>query len=330
MHEKEILENFQEPLILIDKKGKILYSNPAFDSYLYSYFSNINIKTLINEILSLKYLKEGISVKNYIANLGDFSFLIDVYLFEENTYIILIKDITRLLKIEEEIKKEGTLTTVSKFLTELFHDMKGPITGIKAATQFLKENPEEIEVLDDILYEVKRIEDFINQLSFLSKPIQLNIKYENIHKLIDEIIKKYQRIYKEIKFERVYDPSLPDIPIDKEKISSVIENIIKNSIDAVNQKGKITMYTGLSKDPIFSTKMDKIFIRIQDSGKGVPPEIVDKIFLPFFSTKNFGSGIGLANAYNIVKNHKGILRYIGNSTFEIVLPIRMEIESDSL
>ncbi len=75
--------------------------------------------------------------------------------------------------------------------------------------------------------------------------------------------------------------------------------------------------------------MNKVSIKIQDSGKGIPKELVDKIFLPYFTTKQFGSGIGLANAYNIVKNHKGVLRYIGNSTFEIVLPIRMEVESNN-
>jgi two-component system nitrogen regulation sensor histidine kinase GlnL len=327
MYEREILENFQEPVIVIDKDGNIVYSNPAFDNY--NYFSSLDMESLLNEILSLKYLKEGISVKNYIVKLEGFSFLVDVYPLEENLYTILIKDISRLVRLEEELKKEGTLSTISKFLVELFHDIKGPITGIKAASQFLKQNPEELEVLDDILYEVKRIEDFINGLSSLAKPIRLNLEYENIHKVIDKILKKYKIIYEDIKFERIYDPSLPDIPIDKEKISTVIENLIKNGIDAINQKGKIVIYTGLSNDPIFSPKMNKVSIKIQDSGKGIPKELVDKIFLPYFTTKQFGSGIGLANAYNIVKNHKGVLRYIGNSTFEIVLPIRMEIESNN-
>ncbi len=206
MYEREILENFQEPVIVIDKDGNIVYSNPAFDNY--NYFSSLDMESLLNEILSLKYLKEGISVKNYIVNLEGFSFLVDVYPLEENLYTILIKDISRLVRLEEELKKEGTLSTISKFLVELFHDIKGPITGIKAASQFLKQNPEELEVLDDILYEVKRIEDFINGLSSLAKPIRLNLEYENIHKVIDKILKKYKIIYEDIKFERIYDPSL--------------------------------------------------------------------------------------------------------------------------
>lgn len=328
MHEKEILDNFQEPIVVIDKDKNIVYSNSAFDSYI-SYFSKNDIINLLKEILSIKYLEEGLSVKNYLITLNNSYLLVDVYPFED-MYIILLKDITRLVKLEEELKKEGTLTAVSKFLIQLFHDIKGPITGIKAATEYLKENPDELDLLDDIIYEINKIQDYINQLSSLSKPLKLNLSYQNIHKLIDKVVKKYEKVYKNVKFIKLYDPSLPEIYIDKEKMTSVIENLVKNAIEAIDQKGEITIQTGISFDPVFSPRMNKVSIKIKDSGKGVPQEIVDKIFLPHFTTKESGSGVGLANAYNIVKSHKGILRYIGNATFEILLPIRNEIESNNI
>ena len=328
MYEKEILDNFQEPIILINKEGNILYSNPAFDSYISS-FSKNDLVNLLKEVLSIRYLEEGLSVKNYLININDSYLSVDIYPFKD-MYIILLKDFTRLIKLEEELKKEGTLSAISKFLIQLFHDIKGPITGIKAAVEFLKENPDEIDLLDDIMYEVNRIQDYINQLSSLSKPLKLNLSYQNIHKLIDEVVKKYESFYKNIKFVKLYDPSLPEIPVDKEKIISVIENLIKNAIDAINQKGEITLQTGISFDPVFSPRMNKVSIKIKDSGKGVPQDLVDKIFLPHFTTKESGSGIGLANAYNVVKYHKGVLRYIGDSTFEILLPIRIEIESNNI
>ncbi|MFN3787853.1 MAG: histidine kinase dimerization/phospho-acceptor domain-containing protein [Sulfurihydrogenibium azorense] len=207
MHEKEILDNFQEPIVVIDKDKNIVYSNSAFDSYI-SYFSKNDIINLLKEILSIKYLEEGLSVKNYLITLNNSYLLVDVYPFED-MYIILLKDITRLVKLEEELKKEGTLTAVSKFLIELFHDIKGPITGIKAATEYLKENPDELDLLDDIIYEINKIQDYINQLSSLSKPLKLNLSYQNIHKLIDKVVKKYEKVYKNVKFIKLYDPSLP-------------------------------------------------------------------------------------------------------------------------
>jgi len=102
----------------------------------------------------------------------------------------------------------------------------------------------------------------------------------------------------------------------------VLINIIRNGIEAVEGKGKITVYTGISWDKVYSPKGNKIFIRIKDSGKGVPEEIIDKLFVPFTSTKKGGMGIGLSSSYKIVKEHGGVLRYIGDATFEILLPYK--------
>jgi two-component system nitrogen regulation sensor histidine kinase GlnL len=233
----------------------------------------------------------------------------------------LLRDITRFYKLEEESKREGTLYAFSKMLSELFHDMKGPITGIKAAAQYLKDNPRETELLDDILYEIKRIEEFINQIAYLNKPEKLNLSKENIHKLIDNVIAKFSKIYSEAEFVRKYDPSLPEIKIDKNQILNVIENLIKNALEAINFEGKVEVETGISFDEIYSPKRNKISIKIKDSGPGIPEDMLDKLFIPFYTTKEFGTGVGLARSYKIVKQHKGILRYIGNSTFEIILPI---------
>jgi len=247
--------------------------------------------------------------------------LIDIFPYENDKVILLLRDITRFYKLEEESKREGTLYAFSKMLSELFHDMKGPITGIKAAAQYLKDNPGETELLDDILYEIKRIEEFINQIAYLNKPEKLNLLKENIHKLIDNVIAKFSKIYPEVEFVRKYDPSLPEIKIDKNQMLSVIENLIKNALEAINFEGKVEVETGISFDEIYSPKRNKIFIKIKDSGSGIPEDMLDKLFIPFYTTKEFGTGVGLARSYKIVKQHKGILRYIGNSTFEIILPI---------
>jgi two-component system nitrogen regulation sensor histidine kinase GlnL len=247
--------------------------------------------------------------------------LIDIFPYENDKVILLLRDITRFYKLEEESKREGTLYAFSKMLSELFHDMKGPITGIKAAAQYLKDNPGETELLDDILYEIKRIEEFINQIAYLNKPEKLNLSKENIHKLIDNVIAKFSKIYPEVEFVRKYDPSLPEIKIDKNQILNVIENLIKNALEAINFEGKVEVETGISFDEIYSPKRNKISIKIKDSGQGIPKDMLDKLFIPFYTTKEFGTGVGLARSYKIVKQHKGILRYIGNSTFEIILPI---------
>ncbi|ACD66777.1 MAG TPA: two-component sensor histidine kinase [Sulfurihydrogenibium sp.] len=319
MFEKEILESILEPITVLDFSGKILYSNQEFENYRSILGRRLN--KLLSDIINLKYVKEGIPVKNLYKEIDEYKFLIDIFPYENDKVILLLRDITRFYKLEEESKREGTLYAFSKMLSELFHDMKGPVTGIKAATQYLKDNPGETELLDDILYEIKRIEEFINQIAYLNKPEKLNLSKENIHKLIDNVIAKFSKIYPRVEFVRTYDPSLPDIKIDKNQMLNVIENLIKNAIEAINFEGKVEVETGISFDEIYSPKRNKIFIKIKDSGQGIPEDMLDKLFIPFYTTKEFGTGVGLARSYKIVKQHKGILRYIGNSTFEIILPI---------
>jgi two-component system nitrogen regulation sensor histidine kinase GlnL len=319
MFEKEILESILEPITVLDFSGKILYSNQEFENYRSILGRRLN--KLLLDIINLKYVKEGIPVKNLYKEIDEYKFLIDIFPYENDKVILLLRDITRFYKLEEESKREGTLYAFSKMLSELFHDMKGPITGIKAAAQYLKDNPGETELLDDILHEIKRIEEFINQIAYLNKPERLNLSKENIHKLLDNVIAKFSKIYPQVEFVRKYDPSLPEIKIDKNQILNVIENLIKNALEAINFEGKVEVETGISFDEIYSPKRNKISIKIKDSGQGIPEDMLDKLFIPFYTTKEFGTGVGLARSYKIVKQHKGILRYIGNSTFEIILPI---------
>ena len=319
MSEKEILESILEPITVLDFSGKVLYSNQEFENYKSILGKKLN--KLLSDIANLKYVKDGIPVKNLYKEIEEYKFLIDIFPYENDKVILLLRDITRFYKLEEESKREGTLYALSKMLSELFHDMKGPITGIKAAAQYLKDNPEETELLDDILYEIKRIEEFINQIAYLNKPEKLNLSIENIHKLTDSVIAKFSKIYPDVEFVRTYDPSLPDIKIDKNQMLTVIENLVKNAVEAINFKGKVEVETGISYDEIYSPKRNRVSIKIKDSGKGVPEDMVDKLFIPFYTTKEFGTGVGLARSYKIVKQHNGILRYIGSSTFEIILPI---------
>jgi Signal transduction histidine kinase, nitrogen specific len=173
MFEKEILESILEPITVLDYSGRILYSNQEFENYRSILGRKLN--KLLSDIINLKYVKEGIPVKNLYKEIDGYKFLIDIFPYENDKVILLLRDITRFYNLEEESKREGTLYAFSKMFSELFHDMKGSITGIKAAVQYLKDNPEDKELLDDILYEIKRIEEFINQIAYLNKPEKLNL-----------------------------------------------------------------------------------------------------------------------------------------------------------
>ncbi|WP_457640268.1 two-component system sensor histidine kinase NtrB [Persephonella sp.] len=317
---EKIIESIEDPVVVLDRNGNILYMNQA-GYILQSQLGTKNFKDLTTYPLQLEFVKKGMSVKGIFKEINNSRFLIDAFPYEKEGTTLLIRDITRFIELEELSKKEGLIITVSKLLSAIFHDMKGPVGGIKGAAQLLKEDIQDKELVDDILYETNRLENMINEITMVAKPIKLSKKMVNIHLVIDEAIKTLSRQFPDVTVERIYDPSIPDLHIDPDYMHRVLVNIIRNGMEAVEGKGKLTISTGISWDNIYSPKGNKVYIRIKDSGKGVPEEMVDKLFIPFVSTKKKGMGIGLSSSYKIVKEHGGVLRYIGNSTFEILLPI---------
>ncbi len=317
---EKVLEGIEDPLFVISSSKEILYENSAAKE-LKSAIGSENFKKIVEKTFLPQVFEQNIFVKGIFVEIEEYKFMIDVFPYQNEGLTVLIRDITRFLELEELSKKEGFIFTLTKLLADIFHDLKGPIGGIKGAAQLLKEDPEDTELIEDIMYEVKRMESIISEITFITKPTKLNKTLTNIHELIDRVIKTFKNTYPEITFVRDYDPSIPEVPVDREYMQKVLVNIIKNGIEAINSKGTISISTGISWDRIYSPKGKKFFIRIKDSGKGVPKDMLDKLFLPFNSTKKSGMGVGLSSSYKIVKEHGGVLRYIGNATFEILLPI---------
>lgn len=317
---QEILDSITYGLAVVDKRGKIVYKNQEVEN-LISCIGNQKFMEIVDDVLNTKYIKEGLGIKGLHKSFDDYHFQIDCYNYHD-LVVMFIEDISRLVKLEEENLREGKISSFSKLIAELFHDMKGPISGLKAAAQYLKENPSEIDLIDEMLSDIERMEKFLIDIASLTRPINISLRKENIHKLLEKVIHRFIIKYPDLKIIRNYDPSIPELNIDDSYMQTVLENIIQNAVDAAGKDSNIWIETGISFDPVYSPRMDKVSIKIKDSGNGIPEEIIDKIFIPFFSTKEKGTGVGLANAFKIVKQHGGVLRYIGNSTFEILLPIR--------
>lgn len=103
--------------------------------------------------------------------------MIDAFPYGDDGVTLLIRDITRFIELEEKNKKEGWIVTISRLISNIFHDMKGPIGGIKGSAQLLKEDPSDQELIEDILYEVKRLESMINDVTLITK--LLNYRRKN-------------------------------------------------------------------------------------------------------------------------------------------------------
>ncbi|MCP2619565.1 ATP-binding protein, partial [Candidatus Aminicenantes bacterium AC-335-K20] len=150
---------------------------------------------------------------------------------------------------------------------------------------------------------------------------RLNLDEFSLPSIIEESIKLISNELKgkKITIEKSFESNLPTIIVDADKLRQVFTNLLMNSIEAIERKGKIKIIAGAK-----NRKFVKIII--SDTGCGIPSEILPEIFEPFFTTKSSGTGLGLANAKKIIEQHKGSIQVFSErgkgTTFEIIIPRR--------
>ena len=125
--------------------------------------------------------------------------------------------------------------------------------------------------------------------------------------------------------ELVEEPSPPmQIKVDAPQIKQVLINLVQNAADAIGRNGKITLRARPDRKRLASVETDVVVLEVEDTGKGIPPEVQKRLFDPFFTTKDSGTGLGLPIASGIVQKHGGALQYQTQvnygTTFGIVLP----------
>jgi two-component system, NtrC family, sensor kinase len=170
-----------------------------------------------------------------------------------------------------------------------------------------------------IISEASRAKEIVQGLLSFARETKLRESEMNVNDLLEDVLALItnQSLFYNIKIEKSFYQDISAINADETKLKQVFLNIILNAAQAMEGNGKL----------IISTTTDKrqIKIRIQDTGPGIPPENMDKLFSPFFTTKEKGTGLGLAISYGIIERHKGkidVYSELGKgSTFTIILPL---------
>ncbi len=231
-----------------------------------------------------------------------------------------------LLAYQKQIVQSAKLATMGEMTSEISHEIQNRISGISLWLQHLDAEIEKDDPRKEYLDEMKLgLNSFMQMLTdlkgYYKKPV-LHISDVNINLLIDDaLLFVGEKIkMKNIKIESSLQMTLPDIKGDKEKLKSVILNLLLNAIDSVDNKGKIKIKT----DTSIQREKEQVILKISDNGKGIKEKDLSKIFYPFYSTKSSGSGLGLAISSNILSAHKGRIEVeskVGEgTTFTILLP----------
>lgn len=237
--------------------------------------------------------------------------------------VVIIEDITEIRKIKQQMQRNDKLAAVGELATGIAHEIRNPLAIIKMIEQTmrseLKDNQDAIHELEVIDEEVERANKVIQSLMEFGKPNKNEKNIYSINEIIEDvliIVNKYTSQYQtEILFNKT---DVPRAELDKEQLKQAFVNLIFNSVDAMPMGGNLYIATEYVPD-----KWIKVVF--QDNGEGIADENLDKIFSPFFTTKDEGTGLGLSIVHRIIEDHQGIIKVnsiVGEGTyFEMLFPI---------
>lgn len=221
------------------------------------------------------------------------------------------------------------LLTMGNLIAEISHDLKKPLTNIKSSLQILREKrlPEEKqkELLSSAEQEVMRLTDLIKELLSFSKPESYQPERKSIVPVLDKAIKLVEPdlSLKKIELKKEYSPGLPSVLLNEKNILEAFLNILINAMESMPKGGKLTVAGTIQRLP----DQEKEFLQVsfQDTGPGIPRQNQARIFERYFTTKEGGTGLGLAVVDRVVKAHNGLVkvesRLNQGTTFKVFLPL---------
>lgn len=242
-----------------------------------------------------------------------------------------IKERDRRLKeyAEKEIKKSKRLAMIGQLAAGVAHEINNPLGSILIYSNLLledlKENDPRKENLKKIVNQATRCKEIVKGLLDFARQSEPEMNLSNVNKIINEVLSlvENQATFQNIEIKKNLSDDIPDIMLDKTQIQQVFMNIILNASEAMNGEGKLEIETYMEND-------EYVVMKFSDTGCGISKEYIDKLFEPFFSTKEkgHGTGLGLAISYGIIKKHNGEIKVdseVGKgSTFTIKLPVKTE------
>ncbi len=239
-------------------------------------------------------------------------------------YIRLIHDVTEIKKMEEQMSNSEKLASIGRLAAGIAHEIGNPLTSVFSFVQILLEMEQDEfkkDSLQTIYFHINRISETLKQLSGFSKMPTAEPRECQINEIIEASINliQYDKRARDIIINKELSPSLPSAVVDANQLSQVFVNLILNAIDSMSAGGSLTLRS-------YATN-HAVIIQFEDTGIGIPKDRQLKIFDPFYTTKEKGTGLGLAVSYNIIKKMNATISVeseVGKGTkFTITIPVKI-------
>jgi len=242
--------------------------------------------------------------------------------------LVELTQVDRLLRLTREDNLLDRQAANRAVMRGLAHEIKNPLGGLRGAAQLL-----ERELADKSLKEYTRI--IIHEADRLRKLVDRmvgpyqppNKRAVNIHAILEHVrLLILAEVPSGLTIARAYDPSLPEFDGDPDQLVQAVLNIVRNSVQALDGKGRIELRTRIERGYTIGHRRYRLELcaQIQDDGPGVPPELLEHIFYPMVTGRSDGTGLGLSIAQDIISRHGGSIECEsrpGRTVFSLYLPL---------
>ncbi|MEW5763173.1 MAG: two-component system sensor histidine kinase AtoS [Bacillota bacterium] len=214
--------------------------------------------------------------------------------------VLCCRDITERLKLQEEIRRQERLAALGRVVAGVAHEIRNPLTSMSCYLQLWQRNGNSSPALQTMQRELTRLDTLVEQLLDFAKPYEARPVPYDINFVIEKVLHFFtevEQVNSTIQLDLA--PDLPPAWIDPEQIERVLMNVLYNAFQAMPGGGLLEVATALGENG------EAIVVRVRDTGVGIAQEHMKHLFQPFFSTKEKGTGLGLALAREIVEAHGG-------------------------
>lgn len=338
-----VLSSMDRGIIVSDNRNRILLINRHLRRFLpmkvghlqdQNLWESIEDKDIAQFVQEVLVNLENIREKHYTLDMGgrmktiSLSILPLVKAGSVRGNLVMVEDITQRKAEETRLRRAESLISLTTLTAGIAHEIKNPLGSIAIYIQLMEKIlkgdcstcKEELQgYLEIINEEVDRLNSIVVDYLFAVKPLDTNLEPSDLNKVIEELVDfiGVELEEKKINLQIELEKKLPCLSLDDKLMKQVLLNLVKNAEAAMEEGGVLKIQT--------TEESDHVIVRIEDSGEGIPEELRGKIFEPYFTTKDNGTGLGLTLVYKIVKEHGGDIEVQSKenrgTSFSIYLPI---------